>query len=341
MEESKGIPLGDIWYAEGDTPVGPWVYAKKIATHNKYNFYNVTQHPFFDKDGGRYIYFDGTYSTLLSQMDYETPRYDNNQIMYRLDLNDPRLYLPVPIYYVSDIEQHHAYLMREVVDSLNLWQKINRIPFFSIPENRKLDGMVPVYLDKTNDKHRLTTKFLDLEGRTSDLLFYGLPSFVRKKEQISGRWECEADDYPFTMDLLFEEDEVSGKMLHSQSLIFNKGLILNDTIELYIRDSEEQKTYRLTVQITNGKLNGKYEGVESNISGSVTGERTDLVWKLNASPAVVPLYEYQNEDGEYYYSTDSGLPEMKRSNTPICHVWRNPSTILALDFEAKPVPFGK
>ncbi|MCK4825493.1 hypothetical protein KA005_57630, partial [bacterium] len=110
MEESKGAPLGDIWYAEGDTPVGPWVYAKKIATHNNYTLYNVTQHPFFDKDGGRYIYFDGTYSTLLSQMDYETPRYEYNQIMYRLDLNDPRLYLPAPVYYVSHFERHPAYL---------------------------------------------------------------------------------------------------------------------------------------------------------------------------------------------------------------------------------------
>jgi len=34
--------LGEVWYAEADTPVGPWAYARKIVTHNKYSFYNVT-----------------------------------------------------------------------------------------------------------------------------------------------------------------------------------------------------------------------------------------------------------------------------------------------------------
>src|SRR5262249_22876575 len=42
--------LGEIWYAEADTPLGPWVYAKKIVTHDKYTFYNVKQHAYFDKE---------------------------------------------------------------------------------------------------------------------------------------------------------------------------------------------------------------------------------------------------------------------------------------------------
>ncbi|MCK4639435.1 MAG: hypothetical protein KAT33_08445 [Bacteroidales bacterium] len=340
IEEFKGIPLGDIWYAEGDSPVGPWVYAKKIATHNKYNFYNVTQHPFFDKDGGRYIYFDGTYSTLLSQMDYETPRYEYNQIMYCLDLNDPLLYLPAPVYYVSDFERHPAYLMRETVDSLNLWQKINEVPFFAIPNNRKLNGLVPVYLDKTDDKQRLKTKFQDIEGGEKNLLFYGLPSLINKEEQISGTWECEADGFPFTMDLLLEGKELDG-MSYGLSLVFNKGSLSNDTIELILKDSIEQITYILSVQIINGKLSGKYQDIENNSSGSVTGSRTDFIWKLISSPAVVPLFEYQCQDSSYYYSIDPNLQGMSRSNTPLCNVWKNPSTTLALDFEAKPLPVIK
>ena len=87
--------LGETWYAEADTPLGPWVYARKVVTHNKYSFYNPKQHPMFDQDGGRLIYFEGTYTHTFSGNDDATPRYDYNQIMYRLDLADPRLNLPV------------------------------------------------------------------------------------------------------------------------------------------------------------------------------------------------------------------------------------------------------
>ncbi len=83
--------LGEVWYAEAPTPVGPWKRAIKIATHDKYSFYNPKQHPYFDQEGGRIIYFEGTYSHTFSGNEYATPRYDYNQIMYRLDLADERL----------------------------------------------------------------------------------------------------------------------------------------------------------------------------------------------------------------------------------------------------------
>ena len=88
--------LGELWYAEADTPEGPWVYARKIITHDRYTFYNPTQHPFFDGDGGREIYLEGTYTDTFSGNPTPTPRYNYNQIMYRLTLDDPRLFLPVP-----------------------------------------------------------------------------------------------------------------------------------------------------------------------------------------------------------------------------------------------------
>ena len=37
------------------------------------------------------IYFEGTYTKMFSRDDPGTPRYEYNQIMYRLDLDDPRL----------------------------------------------------------------------------------------------------------------------------------------------------------------------------------------------------------------------------------------------------------
>jgi hypothetical protein len=94
--------LGEIWYVEADTPTGPWVYARKIVTHDKYSFYNPKQHPMFAKRGGREIFFEGTYTHTFSGNPDRTPRYDYNQVMYKLDLSDPRLVLPVPVYRLSD-----------------------------------------------------------------------------------------------------------------------------------------------------------------------------------------------------------------------------------------------
>ena len=70
--------------------LGPWVYALKVVTHDRYSFYNPKQHPMFDKEGGRFIFFEGTYTHTFSGNADATPRYDYNQIMYRLDLDDPR-----------------------------------------------------------------------------------------------------------------------------------------------------------------------------------------------------------------------------------------------------------
>ena len=90
----NGSFLGEVWYAEAPTPEGPWKNAIKIATHadpqgdlgGSYSFYNPTQLPFFDEEGGRIIYFQGTYSTNFFDSAPPTPLYEYNQITYRLDL---------------------------------------------------------------------------------------------------------------------------------------------------------------------------------------------------------------------------------------------------------------
>ncbi|CAN5906185.1 DUF4185 domain-containing protein [soil metagenome] len=89
--------LGEIWYAEANTPLGPWVYTRKVVSHDRYSFYNPKHHPFFDKDDGRVLYFEGTYTHTFSGNPIQTPRYDYNQVLYKLDLADPRLNLPVPV----------------------------------------------------------------------------------------------------------------------------------------------------------------------------------------------------------------------------------------------------
>ncbi|HVX64631.1 MAG TPA: hypothetical protein VHC19_28685 [Pirellulales bacterium] len=94
VQSGGSSPLGEIWYSESRSLSGPWRYARKIATHDKYSFYNPVQHPQFDQQGGRFIFFEGTYTHTFSGNAEPTPRYDYNQIMYRLDLSDERLKLP-------------------------------------------------------------------------------------------------------------------------------------------------------------------------------------------------------------------------------------------------------
>jgi hypothetical protein len=91
--------LGEVWYSEADRPEGPWLDARKVITHaNKpgdaHDFYNPVHHPFLDRRGGRVIYLEGSYANTFSGNPHPTPYYEYNQIMYRLDLADPRLRLP-------------------------------------------------------------------------------------------------------------------------------------------------------------------------------------------------------------------------------------------------------
>ena len=129
--------LGELWMAEADTPTGPWLYARKVLTHDKYTFYNPKQHPFFAKDNGRQIYFEGTYTTTYSGNDNPTPRYNYNQMMYRLDLDDPRLDLPVPVYQARDGKLG----LRGAFDLKNAAS----IPFFALPPTAKTAGLTPIY----------------------------------------------------------------------------------------------------------------------------------------------------------------------------------------------------
>ena len=72
---------GELWYAEADTPMGPWIDARKIITHDDYTFYNPYTHPYLSTDEGRTVYFEATYTSTYSGSK-PTPRYNYNQMMY-------------------------------------------------------------------------------------------------------------------------------------------------------------------------------------------------------------------------------------------------------------------
>jgi len=166
--------LGEVWYAEADTPVGPWAYARKIVTHKKYSFYNPQQHLYFDQDGGRIIYFEGTYTTTFSApAETATPRYDYNQIMYRLDLDDPRLRLPAPVYQVKGEQTERNYLLRDGMEKAGKWNTIETIPFFAVEPKRASDDLVPIYIIGNEQTLRLTAEH---PNENASPLFYALPA---------------------------------------------------------------------------------------------------------------------------------------------------------------------
>ena len=82
---------GDVYYAEARQPEGPYGPAVKIIHHDQYNFYNVATHTFFNQEEDRVIYLEGTYTDAFSGAPEKTPRYNYNQVQYRLQLDDPRL----------------------------------------------------------------------------------------------------------------------------------------------------------------------------------------------------------------------------------------------------------
>lgn len=227
--------LGEMWFAEADTLAGPWVYARKILTHDKYTFYNPTQHPFFDQDGGRRIYFEGTYTNTYSNNPDQTPRYDYNQMMYRLDLSDPRLSLPEPVYRLLSGNGAAGYAMRETVAANQQWSAASGIAFYALPPGRRGAG-IPIYRVPVVASEKAGMALQTSASNDVKPLFYALPA------------------------------------------------------------------------------------------SPADGEKP--------SPDVVPLYEFRGaQNGERWYATDAaGLPPTAtRSAQPLCRVWRNPASVLALD----------
>jgi hypothetical protein len=92
--------VGEVWFTVANAPEGPWRPAQKVATHAKpgrnYDFYNPVQHASVMRQNGRYVYFEGTFVNTFSGTPTPVPYYNYNQLLYRLDVDDPRLGLPEP-----------------------------------------------------------------------------------------------------------------------------------------------------------------------------------------------------------------------------------------------------
>ncbi len=179
MVQTFGKPsfLGEVWYAEGDTPLGPWGYARRIVTHDKYSFYNPKHHPYFDQENGRVIYFEGTYShTFSGSKETATSYYDYNQIMYRLNLGDERLYLPSPVYQVRSRKGEFDYQLGEEIVRQELAAQIKEVPFFAMPPDRTYKGLIPIYAQpiKAGDREVITLRAKPTSPSLKPI-FYALP----------------------------------------------------------------------------------------------------------------------------------------------------------------------
>jgi hypothetical protein len=87
----KPSAFGELWYAEAKSPTGPWGAAVKVLTHDNYTFYNPRLHQEFTDPNSSVLLFEGTYTATFADKPQRTPRYDYNQILYRLDLDDAAL----------------------------------------------------------------------------------------------------------------------------------------------------------------------------------------------------------------------------------------------------------
>ncbi len=91
--QAKGKPsdFGELWYAEAAAPTGPWGPAVKVLSHSNYTFYNPRLHPEFTAGDSPVLLFEGTYTAEFANRPVPVSRWNYNQVLYRLDLDDPAL----------------------------------------------------------------------------------------------------------------------------------------------------------------------------------------------------------------------------------------------------------
>jgi hypothetical protein len=218
-------------------------------------------YPFFNQDGGRVIFFQGTYTNSFSGNPVITPRYNYNQIMYRLELNDPRLFLPAPVYRLQD----GRYQMREGVVAAQAWDQVASVPFFALAQDRRRAGTIPI----------------------ADL-FYALPYAMQAPDSAAGDWICKTmDKTDFTLAISGRDGSIRLDILGEQS---TKGAYNKDFLETEV--TLGGITYHLTGLYSEGTLAGSWK---EDGGGTFTCTRPTME-RWQDSSALVPLYFY---DGKY------------------------------------------
>lgn len=172
LENGGETFIGEVWHLEGDTPLGPWVYARKIVTHawkdHHVSFYCTAQIPDFDKNEGRTIFFKGSFSAEFGNDKVPVPRQNYNTFMYKLALDDPRLFLPVPVYRIGDKARTYA-TKQDLPD--NVFEP--EIAWFA--PDRPGKDTVPIHQAVDTEKQTVRLIAGKTDGRGDKPVFYAVP----------------------------------------------------------------------------------------------------------------------------------------------------------------------
>jgi hypothetical protein len=333
---------GEAWFSEADTPVGPWGYGRRVVTHGDYNFYNLAHHPFFNQDHGRLVYFEGTYTASFSpaaEKGVWTPRYDYNQLMYRLALDDPRLALPVAVYRVRGTNGATHLWQRDQVQAAGAWERIDQVAFFAIPPTCRPEEVVPIYAIE-QDGTVLSTTTSDPNTQPS---FVGLPLAEQEPgTTIQGLWNCristqDGDEFkvPLEFSLQGQTVQVRGPVLAGPG----SGTFRDNKLTLTLRTPEG--TFLFEGCLDNRALTGTWRQEASQLHGTWSAAPLDTTPTERRSPALVVLREYRRlADGGRCYSTEPQPPVgCDPTGRPLCRVWKVPGSVLALDGRATPVVY--
>lgn len=202
--------FGEVWYAEADSPLGPWVYASRIVTHHQtqtlynqeFSFGGTNQHSYFAQNQGETIFFSGLYANVGTNS-RATSRYDHNILMYALNLRGERLKLPAPVYQYRDDQDRIRYGTSGSVSESTRWRPTIR--FHGLPRDRATEQSVPVWAASTTVDGQaaveLTTSRPD-DPLGSGPVFHALPPGVKSSQShVVGLFEYVNSD--------------SGKLLYS------------------------------------------------------------------------------------------------------------------------------
>ena len=121
---------------------------QKVISHGGYTFYNPCY--FFEKQDGQAIYVEGTVTAWMGNRT-PIPRYNYNQMMYKLELGDPKLILPVPVY---ELARRAGYVTRQ---DLPADHKGPLLPAFFAPDRPRPDT-IAIYRHIDGGSTRLSTQ---------------------------------------------------------------------------------------------------------------------------------------------------------------------------------------
>lgn len=331
---------GEVWFAEADTPLGPWGYGRRVATHGAYNFYNLAQHAFFDQEGGRIVYFEGTYTDAFSDAKARTPRYNYNQIMYRLNLAEERLQLPVAVYRLGGAAGPEELGLRAQVVGSDA-ARIQEVAFFALPPEARRGRTVPVFVVANGGAGELS-----LTAPTADAqpLFMALPAgTLARAAGFEGLWACRArsegeagEGLAFALELKRDGERVEATTPGGERV--GTGTLRAGQLNLRLRVAEDFFACRATVEA--GRLAGAWQKEGSTEKGTWSATWRDPTPPEWDSPAVVDLRRFRrSRTGELFYAAAHATPPEAEPVGPVlCRVWTAPQPRPPMDWRAQPLP---